>query len=58
MGEPVRRRVIVAGNLHVVVDAGTGDLPFGELKAVYWQGFERRGGQVRRTRCGGNPAVS
>jgi len=41
-GKPVRRRVIVAGDLDVVVDADTGDLPFGELVAICRQCLERR----------------
>ena len=41
-GKPVRCRVIVAGDLDVVVDADMGDLPFGELIAVRWQSLECR----------------
>ena len=40
--EPERCRVIVAGDLDVIVDADTGDLPFGELIAICWQRFECR----------------
>src|SRR5690606_29626144 len=40
--EPVRRRVIVACDLNVIVNADTSDLPFGELVAIRRQCFECR----------------
>ena len=54
----VRHAVVVAVDVHVVINVHRGALPFGELVALLAAGASWPGGRSRQTRWRGNPRAS